>query len=148
MKTPTNSRIGHLYSSASSVEAAPRSGGIVKSAYADVPAYLTKDGSEIRELMHPAVHGNGRQSLAEATVAPGRRTRRHRHAVSEELYHVTAGAGFMTLGDERFRVTVGDTVLIPPGIAHCIEATGTEPLRVLCCCSPAYSHDDTELLAE
>lgn len=26
--------------------------------YAAVPAYHTKDGSEIRELMHPAVHGN------------------------------------------------------------------------------------------
>jgi hypothetical protein len=30
----------------------------MKSRYADIPAYVTKDGSEIRELMHPAVHGN------------------------------------------------------------------------------------------
>jgi hypothetical protein len=27
----------------------------MKSRYADIPAYITKDGSEIRELMHPAV---------------------------------------------------------------------------------------------
>jgi hypothetical protein len=26
--------------------------------YADIPAYVTKDGSLIRELMHPALHGN------------------------------------------------------------------------------------------
>lgn len=118
----------------------------MKTRYAEVPAYVTKDGSEIRELMHPSLHGNHRQSLAEATVAPGTRTQLHRHAVSEELYHVTAGSGLMTLGDARIKVDAGDTVLIAPGTPHRIEATGTEPLRILCCCSPAYSHEDTELL--
>lgn len=114
--------------------------------YAEIPSYITKDGSQIRELMHPAQHGNRRQSLAEATVAPGARTQLHRHAQTEELYHVTAGCGLMTLGDTCFKVGAGDTVLIAPGTPHCIEATGLEPLRILCCCSPAYSHEDTELL--
>ena len=34
-------------------------------------SYTTKDGSLIRELMHPATHGNARQSPAEAIVNPG-----------------------------------------------------------------------------
>jgi mannose-6-phosphate isomerase-like protein (cupin superfamily) len=114
--------------------------------YADVPAYITKDGSEIRELMHPSLHGNRLQSLAEATVAPGVRTQLHRHVVTEELYHISSGRGLMTLGDTCFTVGVGDTVLIAPGMPHSIEATGAEPLRILCCCSPPYSHEDTELL--
>lgn len=114
--------------------------------YADTVAYATKDGSLIRELMHPAVHGNRAQSLAEATVAPGRRTLLHRHALTEELYHVSAGRGRMTLGSASFEVGVGDTVLIPPGTPHRIEALGAEPLVILCCCAPAYSHEDTELL--
>ena len=118
----------------------------MRSRYAELPAYVTRDGSEIRELMHPSVHGNSQQSLAEATVKPGARTQLHRHALSEELYHVTAGTGIMTLGDTRLRVGAGDTVLIAPGTPHRIEATGTKPLRILCCCSPPYSHDDTELL--
>ncbi len=114
--------------------------------YASVPPYRTKDGSEIRELMHPAVHGNRAQSLAEATVPPGTRTLLHRHRHTEELYHIIAGLGLMTLGGTRFAVRPGDTVCIPPGTAHCIEATGGEALRLLCCCAPAYSHADTELL--
>jgi mannose-6-phosphate isomerase-like protein (cupin superfamily) len=118
----------------------------MRTRYTDVPAYVTKDGSIIRELMHPAVHGNRLQSLAEATVEGGSRTQLHRHALTEELYHVTAGTGIMTLGDATLQVGAGDTVLIPPGTPHCIEATGTEPLRILCCCSPPYSHEDTELL--
>ncbi|MRR52203.1 MAG: cupin domain-containing protein [Rhodocyclaceae bacterium] len=120
--------------------------GITCSQRDAVTPYATKDGSEIRELMHPAMHGNRKQSLAEATVPAGTRTRLHRHAVTEELYHITQGEGRMTLGEKQFAVRVGDTILIPPGSPHCIEATGTEPLRLLCCCAPAYAHDDTELL--
>jgi len=120
----------------------------MRQVYQEVPAYLTKDGSEIRELMHPTVHGNQAQSLAEATVPLGTRTLLHRHAVTEELYHITAGEGLMTLGAEQFHVRVGDTLCIPPGTPHCIEALGTVPLKLLCCCAPAYAHDDTELLEE
>jgi mannose-6-phosphate isomerase-like protein (cupin superfamily) len=118
----------------------------MKTEYAAVPAFVTKDGSTVRELMHPATHGARHQSLAEAIVAPGQTTALHRHRSSEELYHVTAGRGRMTLGDRNFEVGPGDTVCIPPGTAHCIENTGTEPLRILCCCAPPYAHADTELL--
>ena len=118
----------------------------VRTRYQEIPAYRTRDGSEIRELMHPDVHGNANQSLAEAQVMPGESTVKHCHRRSEELYHVTHGTGWMTLGEARFAISPGDTVLISPGIAHCVEATGTEPLRILCCCSPAYRHDDTVLL--
>jgi len=118
----------------------------MKTSYALVPPYVTKDGSTIRELMHPAVHGNRAQSLAEATLEPGGVTALHRHPVTEELYHVLEGTGRMALGGEDFPVGPGDTVCIPPGTAHCLANTGSGPLRVLCCCAPAYAHDDTELL--
>jgi len=120
----------------------------MKSQYAQIPHYTTKDGSEIRELMHPALHDNRNQSLAEAIVAPGQATALHRHHKSEELYYITAGHGLMTLGNVRFMADPGDTVCIAPGTPHCIENTGTEPLRILCCCAPPYSDNDTELLAD
>lgn len=118
----------------------------MRSRRADAPPYLTKDGSEIRELMHPGVHGNRAQSLAEATVPPGAETRLHRHRVSEELYHVTQGEGRMTLGAQVFDVQAGDTVCVPPGTPHRIRNVGAVPLKILCACAPAYAHDDTELL--
>lgn len=120
----------------------------MKTRYRDVPAYVTKDGSEIRELLHPDQHGVRNQSLAEATVPTGTRTLLHWHRRTEEIYHVTAGQGRMTLGEESFDVEPGDSILIPPGTPHCIEAIGIVPLRILCCCSPAYSHKDTELLED
>jgi mannose-6-phosphate isomerase-like protein (cupin superfamily) len=118
----------------------------MRTRYTEIAAYQTMDGSQIRELMHPESHGNRAQSLAEAIVAPGQETLLHKHLRTEELYHITAGRGLMTLGEEHFEVSVGDTVLIAPGTAHCIHNIGTEPLHILCSCSPAYAHDDTILL--
>ncbi|MEW6116220.1 MAG: cupin domain-containing protein [Nitrospirota bacterium] len=118
----------------------------MKTTYRKIKAYTTKDGSLIRELMHPTVHGNKRQSLAEAIIPAGKETVLHRHHLSEELYHITAGTGHMILGDEEFPVESGDTVLIPPKTPHKIRNTGNEPLKILCCCAPSYSHDDTELV--
>lgn len=118
----------------------------VCSRLSDITPYVTKDGSVVRELMHPQVHGNRLQSLAEAEVPPGGRTCLHLHEQTEEIYHLTAGSGDMTLGDATFPVQAGDTLLIPPGTPHCIRNTGASPLKILCCCAPAYAHADTRLL--
>ncbi len=118
----------------------------MKTRYADVVPYVTRDGSLIRELMHPRAQGTAAPSLAAAEVAPGGATLLHLHRVTEELYHVTAGEGVMVLGDMRLAIGAGDTVCIPPGTPHCVENTGRGALKILCCCSPAYSHEDTVLL--
>lgn len=118
----------------------------MKSSYPLVEPYITRDGSEIRELMHPSVHGNKAQSLAEATVPAGAKTLLHRHALTEEIYHFISGEGLMTLDTEQFSVRAGDTIAIAPGTAHCVENTGPREMKILCACSPCYSHDDTELL--
>lgn len=118
----------------------------MKSLHSKTKAFTTKDGSIIRELMHPSVHGNQNQSLAEAVVPAGTTTQLHRHGMSEEIYHIAAGEGRMTRGQEEFTVRPGDTVCIPAGTPHKIANTGAGDLKILCCCAPAYSHDDTELL--
>ena len=118
----------------------------LKTEYEKVEPYVTKDGSIIRELMHPAVHGNSNQSLAEATVPAGGKTMLHKHRLTEEIYHITEGSGIMALGGQEFEVHSGDTVCILPGTPHGIRNTGKKDLKILCCCAPAYSHEDTELM--
>ena len=120
----------------------------MKTSYGHIKPFTTLDGSLIRELMHPASHGNKNQSLAEAIIAVNSETVLHRHHRSEELYYITAGSGLMTLDDQQFEVTTGDTICIAPGLAHKIRNTGACDLKILCCCSPAYLHDDTELLGK
>jgi mannose-6-phosphate isomerase-like protein (cupin superfamily) len=117
-----------------------------KTGYQDIRPYTTKDGSFIRELMHPDLYPGIQQSLAEATVPVGMTTRLHMHMQSNEMYHVTGGRGRLFLGKGQVEVAPGDTVYIPPGTRHKIENTGDVPLKILCFCCPAYAHEDTRLL--
>ena len=110
-----------------------------------VEPFMTLDGSEIREVAGPASGGAVNQSLAEARVPPGGETTEHFHRVTEEIYFFTHGSGRMRLGETVRDVSPGDTVVIAPGLRHKLWATGSEPLRLLCCCSPAYTHEDTVL---
>lgn len=114
--------------------------------YAQLNGFVTKDGSEIRELMHPSTHANTGQSVAEAIVPPGASTLMHRHLLSEEIYYFVSGRGEMVLGLERFGVNAGDTVLIPPNTPHKLINLNEAPLKLLCCSAPAYADDDTQIL--
>ena len=114
----------------------------------DVPAFITKDGSEIRELL---AHRNScirNQTLAEARLPPGARTTPHHHVKTEEIYYILEGAGLMRVADRTVAVEPGDAVAIPPGASHQITNTGLTVLKFLCCCAPGYEHDDTVLEAE
>jgi len=103
-----------------------------------VEAFVTKDGSTIRELHHTGV-----QSLAEATLEPSEATERHYHREMEEIYFVVKGSGTMEVDGETQTVRPGDAVLIPAGAWHQLENNGSSELRILCCCAPPYSHEDT-----
>src|SRR6476660_6500781 len=104
----------------------------------DVPAFRTKDGSEIRELLAYRNSAIQNQSLAEARIEIGGSTQEHYHIKTEEIYFVTHGLGRMRIEGEMREVRAGDAVAIPPGKRHKLWNTGKETLRLLCCCSPAY----------
>jgi mannose-6-phosphate isomerase-like protein (cupin superfamily) len=108
-----------------------------------VPSFITKDGSEIRELL---AHRNSvirNQSLAEARLPAGASTQEHYHIHAEEIYYLTHGTGRIRIEDETRDVKAGDAIAIPPGCKHKLWNTGNGLLRLLCCCAPAYEHDDT-----
>ena len=107
------------------------------------PPFVTKDGSEIRELLASRNSGVRNQSLAEARLGIGMATQEHYHVRTEEIYFLTHGHGRMRLGTEEREVQAGDAIAIPPGLRHKLWNTGTEPLRLLCCCAPGYEHSDT-----
>ena len=109
----------------------------------EVPSFITKDSSEIRELLAHRNSGIRNQSLAEARVPVGASTQEHYHAKTEEIYYITHGAGRIRITGETRDVKPGDAIAIPPGSKHKLWNIGTEPLRLLCCCAPAYEHDDT-----
>jgi mannose-6-phosphate isomerase-like protein (cupin superfamily) len=109
----------------------------------DLAPFVTKDGSEILELL---AHRNSvirNQSLAEARLPVGGATQEHYHPRAEEIYYLTYGTGKMRVEGETRDVRAGDAIAIPPGQKHKLWNTGSETLRLLCCCAPGYEHSDT-----
>ena len=114
----------------------------------EVPSFITKDGSEIRELLSHRNSSIRKQSLAEARIFPGDSTTLHHHPLTEEIYYILDGRGRMRIDEEERIVGPGDAIAIPPGQKHTITNIGTVPLKLLCCCAPAYEHTDTVLAEE
>ncbi len=65
---------------------------IQRTAYTHADPYVTIDGSIVRELMHPDVHGNSYLSLAEARVPPGSSTILHIYMESQRKSIISSQA--------------------------------------------------------
>jgi (S)-ureidoglycine aminohydrolase len=72
-------------------------------------------------------------SIESGTGAPP-----HRHRYEEALY-VLEGEGAAWIDGEDHRIDVGDSVFLPPGTPHRVEATGVERLQLLGVFSPPGS---------
>jgi mannose-6-phosphate isomerase-like protein (cupin superfamily) len=111
-----------------------------------IPAFTTKDGSEIRELL---AHRNScidKQSLAEARIGVGASTMAHHHPDTEEIYYILVGQGRIDIDGELREVGPGDAIAIPPGAKHQITNIGAVELKLLCCCAPGYEDSDTVMV--
>src|SRR5947199_9372940 len=95
-----------------------------------VPAFTTKDGSEIRELLAYRNSGIRNQSLADARLPAGSSTQEHYHARTEEIYFILTGEGRMRIEGELADVKAGDAIAIPPGKKHKLWNNGPNTLRL------------------
>ncbi len=108
--------------------------------------YVTKDGSRIRELVHPLFTPGLGMSLAEAEVAAGGRTEPHFHTAFDEIYYCLEGAGVLCVNGRAIPFSPGTCHLMTKGATHSL--TATTKLRLLCICCPAYTHEETVLVGE
>jgi mannose-6-phosphate isomerase-like protein (cupin superfamily) len=112
----------------------------------DVKAFITKDQSEIREILSYRNSTIKKQSLAEARVIPGQTTDEHYHIQTEEIYYILQGKGIMEIDGKKQDVKAFDGIAIPSGARHRITNIGDDDLIFLCCCVPAYENDDTVVI--
>lgn len=102
----------------------------------------TPHGSEIRPLIDRTNSEIELCSLAEEILPPGKAVRRHHHLQTEEIYYILSGEGEMSVGDETQTVKAGDAIFIPRTNTHALKNTGSEPIKLLLICGPAYSIAD------
>ena len=73
-----------------------------------------------------------------AGMIPPGRAPEHHHTY-DEVVHVLAGRGTVHLSDTTAEIGPGTSIYLPPYQSHCLENTGSEPLRVLGVFYPAGS---------
>ena len=70
--------------------------------------------------MHDITAGGHLELVSEFEVAGGGLVDPHQHP-THEFYYVTAGRGFMKIGDEEREIRQGDLVHIPPMMVHSLR---------------------------
>jgi mannose-6-phosphate isomerase-like protein (cupin superfamily) len=70
-------------------------------------------------------------SVIEQWCAPGRGAPTHAHPGVEEVVTFLEGEAEAWLGDDRFALAAGDSVVFPPGSWHGFRNTGEGDLHVL-----------------
>jgi mannose-6-phosphate isomerase-like protein (cupin superfamily) len=96
----------------------------------------------IYEMIGP---GNSSAKLMDCVlveIAPGGRSRPHRHIAGEEIYFVVAGTGVLHLGSQMRAVCPGYVAFIPPGIRHVIENNSSTPLQLFVVNAPPYQAEN------
>ncbi len=72
---------------------------------------------------------------------PASRFRAHSHAGAEEIIFVTAGAGELTVGSEKFPFEAPEALYIPAGQPHAVKFTGTDKAELVQIYAPAGPED-------
>lgn len=99
--------------------------------------YLTDEGCWILELSND--DDDPDVSVARARVEPGRTTKWHKVAGTEERYVLLAGRGRVEIGALPPQdVGPGQVVRIPADVRQRIRNTGDNDLVFLCICSPRF----------
>ena len=108
----------------------------------DAQIVRTPHNSEIRPLIDRTTSSITQCSLAEEILPPGCSVAPHHHETLEEIYYIASGRGLMTVGQDSRAVGAGDAVYIPRGHRHSLKNTGSEPIKVLLVCGPAFYYED------
>lgn len=101
-----------------------------------LPEFFTAERCHITEL-HNAVE-SPEASLAVARVEAGVTTQLHALVGITERYIVRKGEGLVEIGGVTQALQVGDSAVIPAGVAQRITNTGTGDLEFYCLCTPRF----------
>jgi quercetin dioxygenase-like cupin family protein len=92
-------------------------------------------------LLDVAHTGNRAVYLGKLEADPGVEVPRHSHPGAEEIIFVTAGAGELTVGSEKFPFEASEALYIPAGQPHAVKFTGTDKAEMVQIYAPAGPED-------
>lgn len=97
-------------------------------------------GSRVRELI-PGRETGGAFCMLEFTSPAGRGTPLHMHEKETESVHLLSGELAVTIGEETYHLSPGDSIVLHPHQAHRLVTGESEDARYIVVCAPAGFED-------
>ncbi len=93
-------------------------------------AFQMRDGTAIVKIKIAKTQGARSTSFLSETFKPGDALPVHKHLNEDELIFLHKGSGLFTLDDKQYQIKEGVVALVPKGIWHGLQNTGSENIEM------------------
>lgn len=93
-------------------------------------AFQMRDGTAIVKIKIAKSQGAGSISFLSETFKPGDALPVHKHLNEDELIFLHKGTGLFTLADKQYQIKEGAVALVPKGVWHGLQNTGSENIEM------------------
>src|SRR3954447_14802274 len=101
---------------------------------------------QLRMLSHPPSTGAKQLAIIHGNIFPGQGHNFHYHPHQEEILYVISGTIEQWLERERRTLGPGDSIFIPPGVAHASFNIGADDVSVLAIFGPSVGDAGLEMV--
>lgn len=93
-------------------------------------ALMIRNGTTIVRIKVAKIQGSASICFLSESILPGEAIPVHKHANEDELIFLHKGTGLFTLGEKQYPVNEGAVAVVPKGIWHGLQNTGTENIEM------------------
>lgn len=104
-------------------------------------AVRMRGGTSIVRIKIAKTQGSGSISFLSESFKPGDYVPVHKHMNEDELIFLHKGTGLLTLGEKEYQVSEGAVVIVPKGVWHGLQNTGTANIEMRFAYTPAGFED-------
>jgi mannose-6-phosphate isomerase-like protein (cupin superfamily) len=112
---------------------------VVRSAQTGQTFTFATNGLGCSLAAHPSL------SAAEECLPAGSSEQLHRHQRARQLFYILSGRAEILMGEHTFGLGTGDSLEVPPGLAHLIRNPGQVTLSFLVISAPSTTGDRVNL---
>ena len=95
----------------------------------EIDSIQGNEGTKIKQYFHPHNTLNGiNYSLAQFTLEPGKKSKRHKIR-SSEIYYILEGNGRLNIDENTYTMEKNDSAYVPPNSKQFIENSGKKDLK-------------------
>jgi quercetin dioxygenase-like cupin family protein len=93
-------------------------------------ALQMRDGTAIVKIKIAKTQGSDSIAFLSETFRTGDALPVHKHLNEDELIFLHKGSGLFTLGDKQYQIKEGAVALVPKGVWHGLQNTGSENIEM------------------